>query len=760
MSGWAVSATRATAATRVLASTATGLGVAMTNIGRGILSFFGGPLGLAVVAGTVAFTTFRNSARENEIEMENNAKKASETANEIENLRDKYLGLAGQTDLTATEQDELRTVTSQLLDLVPSAITGFDNMGNAITDMGTAAEVSAGQVAMLREENERLVKAKAAVAESVLPSLYEDLKKQEGDFEKLAESTRLGSDYARGALLDNPEGKWQGYNQLKTFFADDEEVAKAAEKRLNTMVEDLGKLRKEISGYEVAQKAAAGIDTTEQTTTTKPKTPGYVGGTPTKSSTNDAKEQITTLIDLATQYADAQQALNTQTQRDIDISEARANYYERIGTGLQDQLTLMDLYKQKQAGLHTEAEALRIAIGELEDQQKSLDTSTEDGQEAFDQMGQEIEKLKDRITGLSTEWMQLQIATEDAVAEYIQKAREIESELELKSLESQRDAAIQTLQDLKEAAQDASDARIQSIQDEIDALEEENTLLKEQEEIEDKLETLAKAKEKLANVEADKNTRIWKDGTWQYIANPKDLKAAQDAVEDAREDYYDTLEKQAEAARKRELQAQLKAEQEKQEAEQESFDNQLENEEEYWKEKIETSQTYWAKMTSQEQINLDAFNEVTRSGIQTALRKWESYYQRVLEIQAMTGGTVSTAATITAEAGNDWAGTSLYKTGSFDTGGPIYADQLAMVHEREYVLNADTVKAAGGFAGVEKLVAAIRMPNFAPASSQSYSTINKITNNNDRSIGSLNVNMSHVVDAPGFLRNFRQIMHS
>lgn len=49
----------------------------------------------------------------------------------------------------------------------------------------------------------------------------------------------------------------------------------------------------------------------------------------------------------------------------------------------------------------------------------------------------------------------------------------------------------------------------------------------------------------------------------------------------------------------------------------------------------------------------------------------------------------------------------------YDTGGPIYADQIARLHAPEYVLNAKTVSALGGFSGVERLVATVTTPKWS-----------------------------------------------
>ena len=124
-----------------------------------------------------------------------------------------------------------------------------------------------------------------------------------------------------------------------------------------------------------------------------------------------------------------------------------------------------------------------------------------------------------------------------------------------------------------------SNARIEAIQNEIDALKAENEALKEQERIQEKLLAiseaelnLAKAQEKLENVQNEKNTRIFQNGRWEYIADPQNLKNAQDEVEnsnkkllEARKAYYDELEEISKQAQIKELEQQIEAEKRKQE---------------------------------------------------------------------------------------------------------------------------------------------------------------------------------------------------
>jgi len=82
---------------------------------------------------------------------------------------------------------------------LPQAISGFDEMGNAITNIATVTETATKRTRELKAEYESFIKAQAAVAEVRIPVLEKELSGFMSQYEILAERTRLGPAFARGA---------------------------------------------------------------------------------------------------------------------------------------------------------------------------------------------------------------------------------------------------------------------------------------------------------------------------------------------------------------------------------------------------------------------------------------------------------------------------------------------------------------------------------------------------------------------------------
>ncbi|MGI6286680.1 phage tail tape measure protein [Neomoorella humiferrea] len=621
-------------------------------------------------------------------------------------------------------------------------------------------------------------------------------------------------------------------------------------------------------------------------------------------------DQIRALIENITALADAQKRVNDETQRAIEDTQTRIAYYQRENATVNDllqamreQANLIPLMIQKQAGIHEEADRVRLAIAALEARQKSLNTSTEDGKNAYKELTQEIDQLRDRVHQLGVEWWNLQksmaemtlsdleyvravrkqniealqneidylkenAASQEDLAriyslskdllsilvqkhqEMINKINEQQSyinslkeaqngintsteegrriydmyskaiadagetlnsykkelldvqksqmsvyqdmynnyssyidhlanlgllttqqqlaylsqidktklslqaqwqleeklyDLRRKMLEEQRDAEIEHINQLKDAYQKASDARIQAIQDEIDALDRELELQREQKQLEEKQKALQEAQQKLANVQSERNVRIFNQGRWEYIADPQAVREAQKEVEEAQKDLNDTLEEISQNARKRALQEQLDYEREQQRIQLESYDRQIKEREDYWKKQIELTNQNWVSLLGIETANWQAYDQLVQQQLSQALASWEAYYSRVQQIMLETGGMIG--------AEPNTAGLPGYASG-----GAITADQIAKLHRGEYVLNAESVSLLGGFAGVERLVADLKTPEWRRPAVSSVSNTTQVNNSVNRSINIGTISLPNVYDVSGFLRNLRQLV--
>jgi len=81
-------------------------------------------------------------------------KKAGElgnTAKKLNQLTDEYEALSKKTNLTESEQGRLKTVISQIEKIMPSAVTKFDEYGNAIEVSGEKSKEAARQMLLARE---------------------------------------------------------------------------------------------------------------------------------------------------------------------------------------------------------------------------------------------------------------------------------------------------------------------------------------------------------------------------------------------------------------------------------------------------------------------------------------------------------------------------------------------------------------------------------------------------------------------------------
>ncbi len=144
------------------------------------------------------------------------ANRAKAQADEIERLAKQYETLAKKEEGSAEKSEGLIRATKELTDLVPTAITGFDAMGNAITDIGTASEESARKVAELRAEVLRNAEANALIAQETLPELQKAEKEAKAR-KDLIESMYKSKNY-RGILGGGETTGATEFDRVKWFF--------------------------------------------------------------------------------------------------------------------------------------------------------------------------------------------------------------------------------------------------------------------------------------------------------------------------------------------------------------------------------------------------------------------------------------------------------------------------------------------------------------------------------------------------------------
>lgn len=133
---------------------------------------------------------------------------------------------------------------------------------------------------------------------------------------------------------------------------------------------------------------------------------------------------ISKFIETALRAADVQGMLNDETQRAVDASRAKIEYMTRENAtawereeALREESRLQELLREKQEGIHREANFLREALAKLEQRQADLNTSTEEGWDAYKLLESQIESIKGSIAKLDIEWFELAKAQEETVVQ-------------------------------------------------------------------------------------------------------------------------------------------------------------------------------------------------------------------------------------------------------------------------------------------------------------------------------------------------------
>jgi TP901 family phage tail tape measure protein len=141
-------------------------------------------------------------------------KKAGElgnTAKKLNQLTDEYDALSKKTNLTESEQGRLKTVISQIEKIMPSAVTKFDEYGNAIEISGEKSREAARQMLLAREATIQNALTQLKASES----LYQRTVRQNEADAKAAKENRnrlisqSANAEARLAIIDEFRTKYQ-----------------------------------------------------------------------------------------------------------------------------------------------------------------------------------------------------------------------------------------------------------------------------------------------------------------------------------------------------------------------------------------------------------------------------------------------------------------------------------------------------------------------------------------------------------------------
>ncbi|HHV39614.1 MAG TPA: phage tail tape measure protein, partial [Tepidimicrobium sp.] len=265
----------------------------------------GAILAIGALAGVVA--GLGSKQKETARDMYNLGQKAKDQADQLERLTGQYRDLEGKTNKSAEEHEELRKIMDQIAELAPELVTGYDDMGQAILDMGDAADRA---VERLREMHEVQIEAAKLDVSLNLPRLQQEFAATVDEMNWIQTRVQLvlkELETAKGIYKKNLE------DQLKV----EQQMLSAQSKKLDS-------LREEIKTYEDLQEAIrkyeAGETGTRTPTKSKPSTDlGVSIGDGKTTSVNEAlKKQLEIFADL--------KAVNSDL---VDTHQKQAEWLEK-----------------------------------------------------------------------------------------------------------------------------------------------------------------------------------------------------------------------------------------------------------------------------------------------------------------------------------------------------------------------------------------------------------------------------------------------
>lgn len=258
----------------------------------------------------------------------------------------------------------------------------------------------------------------------------------------------------------------------------------------------------------------------------------------------------------------------------INLSDAPTddikNSYEKLGKEIVD--SLISGY-EKELDMLSDEISLLGKIDTNEEKQKQIEII----QEIINVLNEELIAVQNKIPEIqskisSASGKELE-ELNSALDTLIKKERTIRIDI-IANTEKIEDVVNDTLKEFinlqKQYDEYIVNKRIEGYKVELNALESKKEIEDEIIERQEKQLSLQKAQEQLANAEKEKNVRIYQNGEWQWISDPKEVKSAKEAVEKAQQDLFE-FERNISIKRQREII------EKKIQDEQQSFDNHYNN---------------------------------------------------------------------------------------------------------------------------------------------------------------------------------------
>lgn len=226
-----------------------------------------GPVGLAVTGITAlsaAFLVFSNNVNSNAkrlndftAKLYSNSIGLKNNLSNVEGLVVEYENLKSKTSLSAVEQERLKVVVQKLSEEIPSAITAFDEYGNAL-------DVNSKKVRKFLTDQTELNKAQAKVNLNNLEASLVSLQEQQAKLNALNEDGN--SVFIKGVGLVKRLNGVLGQGRGIRFNPLDDEAVLLVQKRISSNREDLAITQQNIQKNKELLDVLNGIKEVEETT--------------------------------------------------------------------------------------------------------------------------------------------------------------------------------------------------------------------------------------------------------------------------------------------------------------------------------------------------------------------------------------------------------------------------------------------------------------------------------------------------------------
>jgi TP901 family phage tail tape measure protein len=318
----------------------------------------------------------------------------------------------------------------------------------------------------------------------------------------------------------------------------------------------------------------------------------------------------------------------------------------------QGQRDLISLFEQKQALTSKQADDLRHE-NELIKQRLDTEKLT---REERDKLQQQYDDNKNTINSLSRVWwdykgaiISANNAIKDSFNEVEDAAKRLKEEFS-NEIFRYMDYEIEQLERSKREAQQTAQVKIDALQNEIDRLEDRNNLLQEEEERQRRLLDLSKQRQKLENIQREKNVRLFQNGEFVWVADPRKVREETERLQELESDYRQWEVENTRRHEIQRLQDQIKSIQNELKKEEDKYDQQIKNLRdfmtEYKREQFNFSQEQLATINTLIE-GIKGMENASYAERLSMIQKFVTDYNSILNGMKSTSGTLSSPSSST-----------------------------------------------------------------------------------------------------------------